>query len=35
MTATSLENSFCLPIGCLLPFDYRAYGAILAILEDR
>jgi hypothetical protein len=33
MTATRPENSLCLPIGCLLPFDCRAYGEILAILE--
>jgi hypothetical protein len=35
MTDASLENSLCLPIGCLLPFDCRAYGWILAILEGR
>jgi hypothetical protein len=35
MTVTSPKNSLCLPIGCLLPFDCRAYGEILAILESR
>ena len=35
MTATRPENSLCLPIGYLLPFDCRAYGEILAILEGR
>jgi hypothetical protein len=35
MTATPPENSLCLTIGCLLPFDCRAYGEILAILEGR
>jgi hypothetical protein len=35
MTATRPENSLCLSIGCLLPFDCRAYGEILAILEGR
>ena len=35
MTATSPENSLCLTIGCLLPFDCLAFGGILAILEGR
>jgi hypothetical protein len=35
MTDASPENSLCLPIGCLLPFDCRAYGEILAIVEGR
>lgn len=35
MTDISPENSLCLPIGCLLPPDSRAYGGILAILEGR
>jgi hypothetical protein len=35
MTDASPENFLCLPIGCLLPFDCRANGEILAILEGR
>ena len=35
MTDASPENSLCLPIGRLLPFNCRAYGEILAILEGR
>jgi hypothetical protein len=35
MTDTRSENSLCLTIGCLLPFDCHAYGEILAILEGR
>jgi hypothetical protein len=35
MTATPPDNLLCLPIDCLLPFDWRAYDGILAILEGR
>jgi hypothetical protein len=35
MTAAPPDNSLWLPIDCPLPFDCRAYGGILAILEGR
>jgi hypothetical protein len=35
MTAAPPDNFLCLPIDWPLPFDCRANGGILAILEGR